>query len=222
MFGTRLLPVYPVSNKVTQQLHRHFNETTISLTLITSKKMASTFRTTGRKIVAIGRNYADHAKELNNAIPKEPFFFLKPTTSYLDNGGTVEIPKGVDCHFEVELGVVIGKRGRDIKAEDASKYIGGYALAIDLTARNLQDQVKKQGLPWSAVKGFDTFCPISKFIEPSRIPDPQNVRLWLKTDDKLRQDGNSKDMIFPVSRLLQHVSSIMTVEEGDLLLTGEY
>ncbi|PWN34848.1 uncharacterized protein FA14DRAFT_122938 [Meira miltonrushii] len=182
--------------------------------------MASTFRTTGRKIVAIGRNYADHAKELNNAIPKEPFFFLKPTSSYLDNGGTVEIPKGIDCHFEVELGVVIGKRGRDIKPEDAHKHIGGYALAIDLTARNLQEQVKKQGLPWSAVKGFDTFCPVSTFIERSQIPDPQNVRLWLKTDDQMRQDGNSKDMIFPVSRLLQHVSSIMTVEEGDLLLTG--
>lgn len=183
--------------------------------------MASTFRTTGRKIIAIGRNYADHAKELGNSIPKEPFFFLKPTSSYLDNGGTVEIPKGIDCHFEVELGVVIGKGGRDIKAEDASKHIGGYALAIDLTARNLQDQVKKQGLPWSAVKGFDTFCPISSFIERSQIPDPQNVRLWLKTDDQMRQDGNSKDMIFPVSKLLQHVSSIMTVEEGDLLLTGE-
>lgn len=170
--------------------------------------------------MAIGRNYADHVKELGNALPKEPFFFLKPTTSYLDNGGVVEIPKGIDVHFEVELGVVIGKTGRDIKQSEANDYIGGYALAIDMTARNLQEQVKKAGLPWSAVKGFDTFCPISSFIEPTRIPDPHNVRLWLKTNGQSRQDGTSADMIFKIPHLLQHVSSIMTLEAGDLLLTG--
>lgn len=89
-----------------------------------------------------------------------------------------------------------------------------------MTARNLQERVKKQGLPWSAVKGFDTFCPVSQFIEKSKIPDPHNVRLWLKTNGQTRQDGSSKDMIFSIPQLLEHVSSIMTVEAGDLLLTG--
>lgn len=98
----------------------------------------SSFRTTGRKIVAIGRNYAEHAKELNNAVPTEPFFFLKPTSSYVDNGGVIEIPKGVVAHFEVELGAVIGQRAKDVRREEAMKYVAGYALGVDMTARNVQ------------------------------------------------------------------------------------
>ena len=90
-----------------------------------------------------------------------------------------------------------------------------------MTARNLQDKVKKAGLPWSAAKGFDTFNPVSQFIEKKQIPDPHNVRLWLKVNDQVRQDGNSKDMIFNIPRLIEHVSSIMRLEVGDLLLTGE-
>jgi acylpyruvate hydrolase len=90
-----------------------------------------------------------------------------------------------------------------------------------MTARNLQEQVKKKGLPWSAAKGFDTFTPISHFIEKEKIADPSNVRLFLRTNEQSRQDGNTKDMIFDIPRLLQHVSSIMTIEVGDLLLTGE-
>lgn len=221
--------------------------------------MASSFRATGRKIVAIGRNYADHAKELNNKIPTEPFFFLKPTTSYLDNGGTIEIPKGVQVHFEgellprggggpcdplplsllttradlnfmttmilrpctlVELGLVIGKGGRDISQADALSHIGGYALAIDMTARNMQEKVKKAGLPWSAAKGFDTFNPVSSFVPLSAVPDAQNLRLLLLTNGKTRQDGNTSGMIFRIPKLIEHISSIMTLEDGDLILTG--
>ncbi|KAK4517766.1 Structural maintenance of chromosomes protein 3 [Mucor velutinosus] len=122
--------------------------------------MAETFLTTGRKIVAIGRNYSEHAKELNNAVPETPFFFLKPTSSYLENGGDIELPQGCEVHHEIELAVVIGKDGRNISAANADEYIGGYALAIDLTARDLQLAAKKKGLPWSASKGFDTFTPI--------------------------------------------------------------
>lgn len=121
----------------------------------------------------------------------------------------------------MELGAVIGKTGRDIPAADAMSYVAGYALAIDMTARNMQDKVKKAGLPWSAAKGFDTFTPVSSFLPASEVKDPHNVRLWLKTNGKMRQDGNTKDMIFQLPRLIEHVSSIMTVEEGDLILTGE-
>ncbi|EKC99890.1 hypothetical protein A1Q2_05855 [Trichosporon asahii var. asahii CBS 8904] len=180
----------------------------------------SNFLRNGRKIVAIGRNYVDHAKELGNAVPKEPFFFLKPTSSYLSPGGNIEIPKGVVAHHEVELGVVIGKDGRDIPASKASEYIAGYTLAIDMTGRNMQDAAKKKGLPWAAAKGLDTFCPVGKFVPASAIPDNSNVGLQLTINGQVKQKGTTKDMIFDVSHLVEFVSGIMALQEGDVLLTG--
>jgi len=178
------------------------------------------FLRTGRKIVAIGRNYADHAKELGNAVPKEPFFFLKPTSSYVSPGEAFEIPKGAIVHHEVELGVVIGKNGRDIPKADAESYIAGYALAIDMTARNVQDFVKKKGLPWSTAKGYDTFCPIGPFIPKSKIADLTKVGLRFAIDGQVKQAGTTVDMIFDVPTLISFVSGIMKLEEGDLILTG--
>ncbi|TFK22965.1 mitochondrial protein [Coprinopsis marcescibilis] len=174
----------------------------------------------GKKIIAIGRNYVAHAKELGNATPKEPFFFLKPTSSYVESGGKVEIPKGVIAHHEVELGLVIGKRGRDISQSSADSYISGYTLAVDMTARNLQDRVKKQGLPWSAAKGFDTFTPIGAFIPKSAISNPDDLRLKLTVNGQVKQDGSTADMLFKIPKLLENVSAIMTLEEGDVVLTG--
>ncbi|KAF6763664.1 hypothetical protein DFP72DRAFT_480487 [Ephemerocybe angulata] len=182
--------------------------------------MSSAFARTGKKIVAIGRNYAAHAKELGNAVPKEPFFFLKPTSSYVQNGGKVEIPQGIIAHHEVELGVVIGKTGRDISPADAKSHISGYTLAVDMTARNLQDRVKKAGLPWSAAKGFDTFTPIGSFIPSSEIAEPHALQLKLDINGVTKQDGSTADMIFDIPSLIAHVSGIMTLEEGDVLLTG--
>ncbi|KAF8647473.1 hypothetical protein AX16_006678 [Volvariella volvacea WC 439] len=181
---------------------------------------AASFVRNGKKIVAIGRNYAEHIKELNNAAPKEPFFFLKPTSSYVASGGRVEIPKGIVAHHEVELGLVIGKGGRDISQANAESHIAGYTLAVDMTARNLQDKVKKQGLPWSAAKGFDTFTPIGPFIPKDLISDPHDLRLSLKINGAFKQNGTTADMIFRIPRLIEHISSIMTLEEGDLILTG--
>ncbi|KAL1936809.1 hypothetical protein VTP01DRAFT_943 [Rhizomucor pusillus] len=181
---------------------------------------ARNFLTTGKKIVAIGRNFSEHAKELGNAVPKSPFFFLKPTSSYLSNGGTIEIPAGCEVHHEVELAVVIGKEARDCVESQAMEHIAGYALAIDLTARNLQNEAKQKGLPWSAAKGFDTFTPVSEFIPKEKIKDPSNVQLWLKVNEAIRQNGNTKDMIFEIPKLLAFVSSIMKLEAGDIVLTG--
>ncbi|KAL5529564.1 hypothetical protein ACEPAG_5549 [Sanghuangporus baumii] len=181
---------------------------------------ASSFLRTGKKIIAIGRNYVLHVKELNNTVPKEPFFFLKPTTSYLPSGGKIEIPRGVLAHHEIELGVIVGKSGRDINASQADSYIAGYALAIDMTARNMQEDVKKRGLPWSASKGFDTFTPIGSFIDRSAVPDPSKLNFWIKINGTIKQKGTPAEMIFPISKLIEHVSSIMTLEEGDLILTG--
>ncbi|KAJ2009915.1 hypothetical protein GGI04_000014 [Coemansia thaxteri] len=134
--------------------------------------------------------------------------------------GKIEIPRGCVVHHEVELGVVIGKSGRDIKAVDAFKHIAGYALALDLTARNLQEEAKKQGLPWSAAKGFDTFTPVGPLIPASKIRDPHSVRLWIEVAGQVRQNGVTDAMIFQIPQLVEHISRIMTLEEGDLVLTG--
>ncbi|KAG2105435.1 hypothetical protein BD769DRAFT_1643407 [Suillus cothurnatus] len=190
------------------------------LVLINTNVCSSQFVRQGKKIVAIGRNYSEHIKELNNARTKEPFFFLKPTTSYLPSGGKVEIPRGVVAHHEVELGLVIGKGGRDISQDAAESHIAGYALAVDMTARNMQDEVKKKGLPWSAVKGFDTFTPIGSFIPKSSVSDAHDLMLSLKINGAIKQNGTTGDMIFRIPRLIEHVSSIMALEEGDLILTG--
>ncbi|KAJ3042136.1 hypothetical protein HK097_002109 [Rhizophlyctis rosea] len=178
------------------------------------------FTSQARKIVAIGRNYAEHAKELGNEVPKAPFFFLKPTSSFVTEPNAIEVPKGAVVHHEVELGLIIGKDGRDIPATQADSYIAGYFLALDMTARNLQDEAKKKGLPWSVAKGFDTFTPVGKFIEKSAIPNPDAFRLWLKIDGKSVQDGPTSDMMFKIPQLIEHVSSVMKLEKGDVILTG--
>ena len=124
-----------------------------------------------------------------------------------------------DLHYEVELGVVIGKEGRDIPEESAMSHVGGYALALDMTARDLQSAAKKKGHPWSVAKGFDTFCPVSKFIEKESI-NLDATTLWLKVDGTLRQNGSTGDMIFPVPFLISYISRIFRLETGDLILTG--
>ncbi|KAN0025885.1 hypothetical protein ACTFIU_001647 [Dictyostelium citrinum] len=180
------------------------------------------FWETGRKIVAVGRNYAQHAKELGNEVPSEPFFFLKPTSSYLLQGtGPIEIPsESSDIHHEVELGVVIGKKGRDIDLNSAMDYVSGYTLALDMTSRDQQAIAKAKSLPWTVSKGYDTFCPISGFIPKDKIKDLNNVELWCSVDGQIKQKGNTNQMIFNVPHLIQYISSIMTLESGDLILTG--
>lgn len=173
--------------------------------------------------MCVARNYAEHAKELGNAVPDEPFFFLKPTSSLLlaQQGGAVQLPfKGADVHYEVELGVVIGKDCKNVRAAEAMQHVAGYVLALDMTARCVQAQAKKQGRPWSEAKGYDTFCPISDFISKEAIPDPQDVRLRLLVNGVTKQDGSTQDMLFGVQELIGFCSSKMTLEAGDLLLTG--
>lgn len=175
----------------------------------------------GTKIVAVGRNYAAHAKELGNAVPKEPVLFLKPTSSYVREGGAIEIPHPLQSvHHEIELAVVIGTKGRDISEENAMDHVEGYALAIDVTARDLQAVAKASGLPWTVAKGYDTFTPISDFIPKKKVPSLDDLELWLKVDGEMRQRGSPKDMIFSVPFLISHISSVMTLLEGDVILTG--
>jgi len=114
----------------------------------------------------------------------------------------------------------LDKKTRDVSAKNAMQYVGGYALALDLTSRNLQSLAKEKGLPWAHSKGYDTFCPISDFIPKEKITDPSQVELWLKVDGKLKQKGSTSNMIFSIPTLIEYLSSIMTLEEGDLILTG--
>ncbi|KAJ4736352.1 hypothetical protein LUZ62_010139 [Rhynchospora pubera] len=175
----------------------------------------------GTKIIGVGRNYAAHAKELGNAVPKEPVLFMKPTSSYLANGGTIEIPHPLESlHHEVELAVVIGKKARDVGEGAAMDYVGGYALALDMTAREIQSKAKSAGLPWTVAKGLDTFTPISAVVPKSLVANPHDLELWLKVNDEIKQKGSTKDMIFDIPFLISHISSLFTLYEGDVILTG--
>ncbi|TVY52401.1 putative hydrolase [Lachnellula suecica] len=176
------------------------------------------------KVVCIGRNYADHVTELNNSRPKQPFFFLKPASSILPPGaGPVIRPKGVDLHYEVELALIMGKQVKNLEATDekgALDAIESYALSIDMTARNAQNEAKKKGLPWDIAKGFDTFLPVSEIISKSAIPDPHQVELYLTVNGKSKQLDSTELMLFRIPRILSDISKVMTLEKGDIVLTG--
>lgn len=121
--------------------------------------------------------------------------------------------------YEVELGVVIGKDGKNIPEDSSMSHVGGYALALDMTARNLQSEAKKKGYPWSEAKGYDTFCPISQMIAKEKVSLPDTY-LWLRVDGELKQSGSTGDMVFSVPSLISYISKIFTLEAGDLILTG--
>ncbi|CAJ0855244.1 11633_t:CDS:2 [Entrophospora sp. SA101] len=152
------------------------------------------FTNIGKKIIGIG--------QLGNAVPANPFFFLKPTSSYVLQGQNIELPKGCIVHHE---------------ESEAFEYVDGYALGIDLTARNVQDVAKKNRLPWSVAKGFDTFTPIGDFIPKKEIKDPSNI------DDEVKQNGDTKDMIFPIPKLIQFIrtpSGVGPIKSGQIVTAG--
>ncbi|CAA7057527.1 unnamed protein product [Microthlaspi erraticum] len=171
------------------------------------------------KIVGVSTNYAAYVKD--KPVPKEPVIFLKPTSSYLENGGTIEVPHPLEALFhEVELAVVIGQKARDVPESVAMDYVGGYAVALDMSAREIQVAAKASGLPWALGKGQDTFTPIGSVLPNEMVPDPDNLELWLKVDGETRQKGLTNDMIFKVPYLVSYIISIMTLFEGDVILTG--
>jgi 2-keto-4-pentenoate hydratase/2-oxohepta-3-ene-1,7-dioic acid hydratase in catechol pathway len=173
------------------------------------------------KIFCIGRNYIEHAKELNNALPEKPVFFLKPDTSIVIRNRPFFYPDfSSDIHYETELVIKINKNGKHISEKFAGTYYNEIGLGIDFTARDLQQECKKNGLPWEVAKGFDQSAPISKWIQFSELKNKANILFRLDLNGKLVQTGSSKDMIFSFDQVIAYISQFITLKMGDLIFTG--
>ena len=173
------------------------------------------------KIICIGRNYIDHVKELKNSIPSKPVFFLKPDTAIQPKNHPFFIPDfSNEIHYEVELVIKINKTGKHIEERFANKYYSEIGLGIDFTARDVQQNCKKNGLPWEISKGFDGSAQISnKFIDKSTI-NIEKINFNLKKNNKIVQIGNSEDMIFKFDSIISYISKFYTLKIGDLIFTG--
>jgi 2-keto-4-pentenoate hydratase/2-oxohepta-3-ene-1,7-dioic acid hydratase in catechol pathway len=168
------------------------------------------------KIVCIGRNYAAHAAELGNDVPDEPLIFLKPPSALIEDGAPIVMPAGAGrVDFEGEIGIVIGRRARRVSADEAWAYVQGLVPLNDVTARDLQ---RTDG-QWTRAKGFDTFCPVGRMAALSDV-DPSALTLTTRVNGQVRQAAPVSDMVFPIPRLIEHVSGVMTLEPGDLIATG--
>ncbi|WP_113906323.1 fumarylacetoacetate hydrolase family protein [Aliidiomarina celeris] len=172
------------------------------------------------KVVCIGRNYAEHAKELNNPVPSEPLLFIKPADTLVPFEDPIAVGgHSCDVHYELEIAVLIGKKLKNADAVDASTAIDAVGLALDLTLRDLQNQLKAQGHPWEKAKSFDASCPVSAFI-PNDNLDLTDLHLALTINGELRQSGHSSQMLTPIVELLQYASRFFTLNPGDVVLTG--
>lgn len=173
------------------------------------------------KILAIGRNYSEHAKELNNPVPTEPVVFMKPDTALLREGKAFYHPEfSNDIHYEVELVVKIGKEGKHISEKFAKNYIDSIGIGIDFTARDLQENCKQKGLPWEVAKAFDHSAPIGNFININEISDIHTIDFSLKKNDEIVQQGNSSQMLFNFEQIISYLSKRFTLKKGDLIFTG--
>jgi 2-keto-4-pentenoate hydratase/2-oxohepta-3-ene-1,7-dioic acid hydratase in catechol pathway len=169
----------------------------------------------------IGKNYAKHAAEMGGAVPKEPVVFLKPPAAYIPDGAEIIIPDfSNNVHHEVELVVAIGKDATDVSKENALDYVAGYAVGIDVTLRDVQQDAKDKGKPWTTAKAFRTSAPISKFIPASEVGDDNLFDLELKVNGEIRQQGNTKEMERSVETLIEYLSKVFTLRKGDLIFTG--
>ncbi len=173
------------------------------------------------KCVCVGRNYAAHAAELNNPVPSVPLLFIKPADSVVTMAPQISIPtQRGSVHHELEIAVLIQHRLKNATETEAKAAIAGIGLALDLTLRDVQDQLKKQGHPWEVAKAFDGASPMSDFIGIEQIKDLENIEFSLKRNGKIQQQGSSKQMLFPIVPLIAYMSSMFTLNPGDVILTG--
>lgn len=173
------------------------------------------------KIIAIGRNYAEHAKELNNPVPTTPVIFLKPDTALLkDNKPFYHPDFSTDVHYELEVVLKVCKEGKHIAEKFASNYYDEIGLGIDFTARDIQSKHKEKGLPWELAKAFDSSAPVSIFLPKTEFEDLYNLNFELKVNGEQRQNGYTKDLLFSFEKIISFVSQYITLKKGDLIFTG--
>jgi 2-keto-4-pentenoate hydratase/2-oxohepta-3-ene-1,7-dioic acid hydratase in catechol pathway len=173
------------------------------------------------KIICIGRNYHEHAKELNNPVPAKPVFFMKPDSALVIRNRPFFYPDfSKDIHHEVEVVIKINRLGRSIEQKFASRYFSEIGLGIDFTARDLQAECKKNGLPWEIAKGFDYSAPVSKFLPVESFSDIHNLNFHLDINGTRVQTGNTTEMIFSFEHIISYVSQFVTLKTGDLIYTG--
>jgi len=173
------------------------------------------------KIICIGRNYADHARELNNPVPANPVFFMKPDSSLLINNNPFFYPDfSKEIHYETEIVLKISRLGKSIEKKFAYRYYDEIGIGIDFTARDLQNICKKEGHPWEIAKAFDQSAVLGKFIPKISLPDPGAIRFQLDLNGNTVQKGNTKDLLFSFDDLIAYVSVFMTLKTGDLIYTG--
>lgn len=173
------------------------------------------------KIICIGRNYSEHAEELNNPIPAEPLFFLKPDSAIIRNNKPFFYPGfSKEIHHEVELILKINKLGKNITEEFAHKYYNEIGIGIDFTARDIQKECKAKGLPWEKAKAFDGSAPIGKFLPKSSFADINAINFRLDINQKTVQKGNTEDLLFSFDAIISYVSKFFTLKIGDLIFTG--
>lgn len=174
-----------------------------------------------RRIFCVGRNYAEHAREMGGDDRDPPFFFTKPADALIGNGATIPYPpRTQDLHHEIELVVAIGRGGADIPAAEAPDHIFGYGVGNDLTRRDLQSELRKNGRPWDVAKGFDHSAPVTALTPASRSGHLQGGRIWLTVNGELRQQGDLSDMIWSVPEIVAELSALFTLCPGDLIFTG--
>ena len=173
------------------------------------------------KIFCIGRNYAEHARELGNAVPTEPIVFMKPPTALLLDGKPFYYPSFTnDLHYEIEIVLRVSKSGRHIAPQFAHKYYDAVALGIDFTARDWQNKLKAQGAPWEIAKGFDNSAVLGKFVPLNAFESLQNIDFQLLKNKSVVQNGNTRDLIFSFDQIISYISQFFTFQQGDVIYTG--
>jgi acylpyruvate hydrolase len=173
------------------------------------------------KIICIGRNYADHARELNNPLPRVPVFFMKPESSILLNNNPFFLPDfSNEVHYEAEIILKIIRLGKNIEKQFAHRYYQEIGIGIDFTARDLQRECMKEGKPWEIAKAFDGSAALGKFIKKEKLPDKDAINFQLDLNGQTVQKGNTRDMIFSFGKLIAYVSKFVTLKMGDLIFTG--
>lgn len=173
------------------------------------------------KAVCVGRNYSAHIEEMGHAVPAEPVLFMKPSTAWVSLIDPLALPRGLgSCHYETEIAVLIGKTLKNGRAAEVLDAVAGYGLALDLTLREVQNRLKREGLPWERAKGFDGSAPLTPLIPASAVEEPDDILFSLHIDGQMRQRGEARRMIYDIRSLIANISQHFTLLPGDVILTG--